>query len=229
MDCGPPPPGAFAVAAHAGCLSFEFGSGAQRLVVNCGAGGANAEHWQGALRATAAHSTVTLADTSMAPVLAPGAARDLLGARLVAEESTVATERLETPHGWQVEARHNLYLKEFQIVHGRRLTLSPHGTILTGHDALTPNGRSTRQPVPYAVRFHIHPDVRVSPSQGGSVILKLPNGDGWRFRHAGPIAIEESIYLGRGVVRRSEQIVLAGDVKNESVDVAWAFEKIAVG
>jgi uncharacterized heparinase superfamily protein len=68
----------------------------------------------------------------------------------------------------------------------------------------------------------------MSASQGDSVILKLPNGDGWRFRYGGPIAIEESVYLGRGVVRRSEQLVLAGEVKNEPVEIGWAFEKIAV-
>jgi uncharacterized heparinase superfamily protein len=228
MDCGAPPEGALSLAAHAGCLSFEFSTGGQRLVVNCGAGDVSAAHWQSALRNTAAHSTVTLADTSTVPVLPAGWVRDLLGPRLVSLAAHIETERHETPHGWCVEAHHDLYLREFRIVHERRLTLSPHGTVLTGGDRLMPSGRGPHAIVPYAVRFHIHPDIRMSASQGGSVILKLPNGDGWRFRHGGPIAIEESVYLGRGVVRRSEQLVLAGEVKNEPVEIGWAFEKIAV-
>ena len=39
--------------------------------------------WDAALRATAAHSTLTLADTSSAQILPPGLARDLLGPRLI--------------------------------------------------------------------------------------------------------------------------------------------------
>ncbi len=46
-------------------------------------------------------------------------------------------------------------------------------------------------PLPY------HPDIRMSPSQGLAVsLLKLPNGEGWRFRSGAPASIEESVYLG---------------------------------
>ena len=65
---GPAVAGAFGVAAHAGCLSFEFSTGNQRLVVNCGISH-NEPRWRSALRATAAHSTLTLADRSMATVM----------------------------------------------------------------------------------------------------------------------------------------------------------------
>jgi uncharacterized heparinase superfamily protein len=88
--------------------------------------------------------------------------------------------------------------------------------------------RRDRHAVPYTVRFHIHPDVRVSPSHSGDVLLKLPGGEGWRFRHGGPIAIEESIYVGHGSVRRAEQLVLTGEIRNEAVEIAWAFEQIGV-
>ena len=82
LDCGQVPEGDFALDAHAGFLAFELSSGAGRLVVNCGAGGDDHAGWDAALRATAAHSTLTLADTSSAQILPPGLARDLLGPRL---------------------------------------------------------------------------------------------------------------------------------------------------
>ena len=81
MDCGAVPSENFAIAAHAGCLAFELSSGPGRLVVNCGSGGANHADWDEVLRATAAHSTLTLADTSSTTILPPGLARDLLGPR----------------------------------------------------------------------------------------------------------------------------------------------------
>ena len=74
LDCGKTPQGAFALDAHAGFLAFELSSGQDRMVVNCGAGGASARAWNAALRATAAHSTVTLADTSSARMLPAGPA-----------------------------------------------------------------------------------------------------------------------------------------------------------
>ena len=56
--------------AHAGCLAFELSSGAaaHRRQLRRG-GGPSQRKWDDALRATAAHSTVTLADTSSASIL----------------------------------------------------------------------------------------------------------------------------------------------------------------
>jgi uncharacterized heparinase superfamily protein len=63
----------------------------------------------------------------------------------------------------------------------------------------------------FAARFHIHPDMRVSLSHRGDILLKLPSGEGWRFRHGGALAIEENICAGPG-----------------SCEIAWTrdFEKI---
>src|SRR6185312_2190513 len=72
IDCGQVPEGEFAQHAHAGFLAFEFSSGSYRLVVNCGAGGPAHPGWDAPLRATAAHSTLTLADRSSAQVLPSG-------------------------------------------------------------------------------------------------------------------------------------------------------------
>ncbi len=229
MDCGTPPEGIHANGAHAGALSFEFSHGPHRVVVNCGAAGSRNPRWDTALRATAAHSTVTLNDTSYAGVIGAGIARDLIGPRLVGEPFAVETSRRETPQGAIVEARHEGYVHEFGVAHERTLSLSPNGLSLSGVDRLVPKGQ-TRRPrdgVAFAVRFHIHPDVRVSPSQGGGVLLKLPNGDGWRFRCGGAqISIDESVYLGTDMVRKAEQLVLTGSVRSEPIEIGWMFEQI---
>jgi uncharacterized heparinase superfamily protein len=226
MDCGTTPPGAYALAAHAGCLAFELSSGLGRLVVNCGAGGADHPGWEAALRATAAHSTLTLADASSAATLPPGAARDLLGPRLTGGPTAVESRRVETAQGWMVEASHDAYAAPYGMVHERKMTLSPQGLMLTGADRLV----AVRQAVaklPFAVRFHIHPDVRVSRLEGGGILLKLPGGEGWRFRAGGgEVSVEESVYLGGGAVRRSEQLVISGVAAKSPAEVAWVFEQI---
>lgn len=226
MDCGVVPDSAFSLQAHAGCLAFEFSNGAQRLVVNCGARVVtDPVPWEGALRATAAHSTVTLADTSMATILQPGIVRELLGARLLGGPAKVTTSREEMPEGCRVVARHDGYLGIFGIVHERTLCLSPRGNVLSGIDRLEPDpNRHEHRTVPFAARFHIHPDVRVSPSQGNGFILKLPNGEGWRFRCNAEAVIEESVYMSDGTLRRTEQFVISGTVKDAPVEIGWTFE-----
>ena len=227
LDCGKPPPKTFSVDAHAGCLAFELSANAQRIVVNCGSPSASGHHrWEGALRATAAHSTVTLADTSTAVILGEGWMRNLLGPRLIGGVSEIETRRVETANGWTVEAGHDFYVRPFGIRHERELTLSPQGLALTGSDRLLPQKGRSGGEVPFAVRFHIHPDVRVSRAQSGDVILKLPSGEGWRFRSGAPVTVEESIYLGSDTVRRAEQLVITGTVKDAQVEIAWVFEQI---
>jgi uncharacterized heparinase superfamily protein len=227
MDCGVSPPGNFARAAHAGFLAFELSSGTGRLVVNCGAGGNNHAGWDTALRATAAHSTLILADISSAQLLPPGLARDLIGPRLTGGPAQVLSRRSETAQGWTVDASHDGYLAQFGLVHERKITMSPQGLMVTGADRLVASGKGPTSQLDFAVRFHIHPDVRVSRLEGGGFILKLPGGEGWRFRAGGgEIRVEESVYLGGDVVRRTEQLVIAATLRECPAEVAWVFEQI---
>ena len=229
LDCGGVPEGCFALHSHAGFLAFELSSGPARLVVNCGAGGENHAGWDAALRATAAHSTLTLADTSAAPVLAPGPAREFLGARLTGGPVHPASRRSETAQGWTVEATHDAYVPQFGLVHERKVTMSPQGLMVTGSDRLVSTAKGAGAGLSFAVRFHIHPDVRMSRLEGGGIMLKLPGGEGWRFRAGGgEVSIEESVYLGGGVVRRAEQLVISATMRESPAETAWVFEQIVV-
>jgi uncharacterized heparinase superfamily protein len=59
------------------------------------------------------------------------------------------------------------------------------------------------------------------------LLLKLPNGEGWRFRiSGGELGVEESVYLGDGSLRRSEQLVISGVVRDTPAEIGWAFEQI---
>jgi uncharacterized heparinase superfamily protein len=229
LDCGKTPEGPFSLEAHAGAGAFEFSSGADRIIVNCGAAGLANQAWSGALRATAAHSTLTLADTSSARVLPPGLMRDLLGPRLLDGPVAPVSRRLETAQGWSVEAMHDGYVEAFGLRHERQITLSPQGLMVTGRDRLVPDaGRPLAKGLSYTVRFHIHPDVRVSRLDGGGILLKLPGGEGWRFRAGGGhLELEESVYLGGPTVRRTEQLVVSGVTKDSPAEVAWVFEHVA--
>jgi uncharacterized heparinase superfamily protein len=233
FDVGGAPQSTFSAAAHSGCLAFEMSAGVHRMIVNCGAGIADTPPWVSALRSTSAHSTLTIDDSSSATILSEGVLANLLGPLLIDGPAGIATRRSEIPQGLMAEASHCGYVPRFGFIHQRSMTLSPRGLKLTGVDRLIPAaaeaGRLKRRmrPLPFAIRFHVHPDVRLSLAQGGvSVILKLPNGEGWRFRCGGVLAVEESIYLGGGSARRAEQLVVSGELQDEAIECAWLFEQV---
>ena len=92
-DTGPPPPVDVSNAAHAGCLSFEMSSGRQHFIVNCGVDTYGAAEFRPLARATAAHSTATLNDTSSARFSHSLRVNDLLGAPLIGGPQHVPCER----------------------------------------------------------------------------------------------------------------------------------------
>jgi len=238
MDAGAPPPSPFSCSAHAAALAFEMSTGGHRMIVNCGSSISRDKRWEAALRSTPAHSTLTLGDTSQAAILGDGALCALLGPRLIGGPTRVSTRRLESAHGLSVEGNHDAYVQSYGLVHQRRMTLARGGHSLAGADRVIPvqakawttthDGKGVYRGLPFAIRFHIHPDVRLSMAQGGaSVLLKLPNGEGWRFRCGGStLSVEESIYFGGGSARRAEQLVLSANVKNEPIEAAWVFEQM---
>jgi uncharacterized heparinase superfamily protein len=157
--------------------------------------------------------------------------RDLLGPRLLDGPVEPVSRRVETAQGWSVEAMHDGYVPAFGLRHERQITLSPQGLMVTGRDRLVPDPGGRSRPaggLSYAVRFHIHPDVRVSRLDGGGILLKLPGGEGWRFRAGGGhLELEESVYLGGPTVRRTEQLVVSGITKDAPAEIAWVFEHVS--
>ena len=206
-DAGAPPRGAYSVEAHAGCLAFEFSSGAQRIIVNCGASRFGPPELRLAARSTAAHSTLVLDDRSSATFgMVLGEMRVVSGPR------DVRVARQDGADGAEWVASHDGYRRSLGAIHTRRLTLARDGAALAGEDEIALTG--TRPELGAALRFHLHPNVRASLVRSGSgALLALASGEVWSFEAGGlTIAIEESIFLassdGR---RRTEQLVVAFD------------------
>ena len=106
------------------------------------------------------------------------------------------------------------------MIHRRRLYLAANGGDLRGEDSLAGAGQRK-----FAVRFHLHPTVTASLAQDGeSVLLRLGDGGGWRFRASGgATGLQESVYLGlEGETRRTNQIVVSGAALNGEALVKWA-------
>jgi uncharacterized heparinase superfamily protein len=224
VDTGSPEPKA-ADCAFAGTLAFEFGVGKERLVVNCGGGPPEEPRWSAALRATAAHSTLNLADANSTEI-----AFSARGARYRNRARATDGAREEADGAIWIERSHDGYADRFGFVHRRKLYLAAGGDDLRGEDSLVaaPTGaRRRKKQHGFVVRFHLHPGVQATVLQDGGVLLRLPSGIGWRFvARGGAIRIDESIYFGGATPRRTRQLVLEGATGAEGAAVKWAFRRV---
>ncbi len=212
LDGGAPPPAGIDRLAHAGTLSLELSAGRERLLVNCGGMPASQGAWADAARATAAHSTLVIADLNSSE-LKPGG----LGRR----PDVVDVQRQEANGAHRLEATHDGYLKTHGAIHRRCLYMAESGEDIRGEDAV-----EAPEALPYVIRFHLHPLVVPSLQQDGeTVVLRLASGATWRFRAVGAaVSLEESVYLGDEQPRASQQIVLTG-AKDGPQLAKWALNK----
>jgi len=185
-------------------------------------------------RTTAAHSTVSINDTSSCRFLNRSWMGDWLGEAIIAGPTRVVSERRRENGATALFMHHNGYVDRYAIVHERRLSLSDAGDRLDGIDlfmtpAGQPIGRSGKDV--FAIRFHLSPGIQAAGTASGrGVMLQLPDGETWEFQTDGPEAhLEDSILMSntRGN-RKTTQIVIHG-IAQHTPRVAWVMLRTAVG
>ena len=214
LDAGKPPAQGFERDAHAGMLSFELSQGRERIIVNCGGYRGPNPAWHRLARASAAHSVLVVGDTNAMEIQADGS--------LGRTPETVQCERAEEDgHQW-VMATHDGYQRRFGLTYSRELYLAPDGNDLRGEDKLIGNAG-----MDFAVRFHLHPAVEASLSpESGAALLRLPSGAMWRLLATGAaMSLGESVYLGSGEAKKTQQVVLSGRTGANGAAVRWALRR----
>ena len=235
VDTGRPPPVSMSHEAHAGCLSFEMHTGTHPLIVNCGVPLRDLPEWRTVARATAAHSTLVVCDSSSAQLVggkAFGPPEEF--ASLTGPVNVQASLNTDSD-GTELRASHDGYDQRFGITHVRRLKLLNGGERFEGSDQLiAPSGlknTAKENGGTFAIRFHLHPMARSEISRDGkSVLISLSNSDGWQLSvKRGVVEIEESVFLAdvKGP-RRSLQVVVSGSMggANECT-IDWSLERVA--
>ncbi|WP_419807956.1 heparinase II/III family protein [Sphingomonas sp.] len=234
VDAAPPPVARAVAGGCASTLAFELSDGAARLVVNCGGALAGQATLPAALlqalRSTAAHSTLCLADSNSTAINADGTlGRGVREVELSRQESEAAS---------RLEASHDGYVRRWGFVHRRQLLLTGDGRELRGEDALLPPGRSgggrrRTDASGFAIRFHLGKGVQASPTADGmAALLRLPGQDGkggalWQFRcRGGTLAIEASLWIDpTGRAQPTQQLVVTGESPPGGASVSWTFKR----
>lgn len=218
LDTGIAPPPAFASEAYASALALEISHGRHRIVTGCGALGEAQPVWADAARATAAQSTLTLADRSSARTLSLWPLTRALGPVLYSGPRAVEVNR----EALGVRAVQDGYRNHFGILHERTLVLSDDGLWLDGADRILGQDKLSGQA--FAIRFHLFPGIRVRLDKARrNAMLRLSDGALWMFGiDEGPtIALEDSVVLVEPRrVRRTAQIVIAGNTLTDDT-IRW--------
>jgi len=216
VDTGESPPRPFDLDAHLAPLAFEMATDSGRLIVNCGWNEEQPSQWREPMRATAAHSTLVLDNKSAGKFLSSGLGAQVIGPAIFEIAGPTRSSRKEQETGTWLEATHEGYKKSHGLAHRRRLYLDILGSDFRGEDSLfIPLGETplSNDQIPFSIRFHLHPSVKVTLAQDqNSALLIQPGGQGWRFRtDGGPLKLEKSVYLSKGSApQRSEQLVING-------------------
>lgn len=225
MDNGYSPKGTVSRKAHAGCLSFEFSNGANRLIVNSGSPQFQIDRFGEFARLTAAHSTLVIENTSSSRV----SESDFLGSIFVHGPQEILLEDLSSEDQMGVRAAHDGYLKAFGLKHQRQIRLDRDGKSLSGLDILEAPAGANRKPLAgldVDIRFHIHPSVQLEQLTDGSILFNTHDGDRWIFNATVRPQIEQDIFFADVLgARRSQQICVSFN-SSEHQRIAWILKAV---
>ena len=211
---------------QAGPLSFELSSNGEKFICNSGSAKNLGEELSYLSSSTAAHSTVTINDTSSCIFQKNKMIRKYFGNSLIEKHDIFKKEFKNDKEFIRCTIGHNGYEKRFKLLHERQITLFKNKSHVEGIDNLKCKNLENKN-LTYSVRFHIHPAIRITKTMGNDILLSSNNGDGWIFRSPQiPTKIEKNLYFGNpNNIKESSFILLEGNIENENTNIIWHLEK----
>jgi uncharacterized heparinase superfamily protein len=211
---------------QAGPLSFELSSNGIKFICNSGSGKNLGEELSYLSSSTAAHSTLTINDTSSCIFQKNALIRKYFGNSLIEKHNIFKQEFKNDKEFIQCIIAHDGYEKRFKILHERQITLFKSKNHIEGIDSLKCKSLENKN-LTFSVRFHIHPDIRITKTMGNDILLSSSEGEGWIFRSPQiPTKIEKNLYFGNpDNIKESSFILLEGNIENENTNIIWHLEK----
>ncbi len=173
-------------------------------------------------RSTAAHSTLTLDNTSVSKFK-----KNKFGNYYIENNYKIFNKKIIFEKDqWVLSSSHDGYQNRYGLIHERNLEFNPNKNILIGKDRLIKkkNYKATN----FDLRFHLALNSKVTKTQNGKVILIELDNSGWKFTcNKYSIDIETGLYFGRkNLFVENQNIFISGLTQNEEQTIFWKIEKI---
>ena len=201
----------------AGTLAIEISGFGEKIFTNCGGSesfGKNPEY----LRYSAAHSTIILQNTNISEVKE--------GNPHIKFPQSVVFRKEDYPEEVKFEGSHNGYLKKFNKIIKRRLSISKNSNNVFGEDSFISNKDITKRLI-YHIRFHLADGITFNfTNNKKNIILKTKLNNIWLFKSKTELEVEDSILVDNNITKITKQIVIKGVLSDRKIIEKWSIEKI---
>jgi uncharacterized heparinase superfamily protein len=139
----------------------------------------------------------------------------------ILKKSVIAEENY-----WSIYGSHDGYLKEYGIIHERKIEFFPEANKFIGEDKLLKKRKS--KSINFENHFHFEPGVKITKTKDGrSILIELSNS-GWRFSCKDHIIdVETGLYFGKkNSFIENQNIFISGVTQNEDQIIQWELIKI---
>ena len=222
MDIGSSPDKKFSSNYQAGALSFEIISNGKKLICNSGYF-QNFKHQLNELsKSSAIHSALILDDRSSCKFNNVPNSNSKISKGLKIVKKNIVFEK----NYWKINAAHDGYLKQYGVIHDRKIEFYPEQIKFIGHDKIILKNKIKN--LKFEIRFHLEPNVKIMKTQDNKSILIDLDGEGWKFNsNNNNINIDNGLYFGRkNSFIDNQNIFISGMTNNENQTIKWELTKL---
>ena len=221
-DIGPPPSKKFSSDYQSGALSVEIFYKNCKLISNCGYF-QNYKHQLNSIsKSTVTHSTLILDNKSSCSLKKDhdGILKNNHDLKILKKSS------LSEKNYLCINGSHDGYLKEYGVIHERKVEYFSNKFLFVGTDKLIKKKKFKKSS--FEIRFHLEPGVKVTKTQNGkSILIELENS-GWKFSCKDhKIDVETGLYFGKkNSFLENQNIFVSGITQKEDQEIKWEINKI---
>ena len=210
LDCGVPKNYAATYKAHSCTTAFELSYKKNKIIINSLSG-----LDEKIKKTTAAHSTLTLNNTN--------AYKILQNEHLSRVPDKLKIKRVERYGANVIEIESYGYKNQYEAIHKRIIYIDKNGIDIRGEDNIY-----CPMDLSFDLRFYLDSKIKtLITNNGKSVVLKLPNGSGWKFvssLNKLNLVLNRSLNTNKQPVR-NEHIHLTGKTMELITIIKWSLKK----